>query len=354
MKVLIAPDSFKGTISNSKCAQAIAEGWLSLRNQDTVSCLPMADGGEGTLETIALKYPSAIRIPTKVSGNAFWLLLSDGTAIVELAIICGLTEHSTLDPLQASTFDLGLVLKEVIAHPEVVKILLALGGSASTDGGAGALMALGARLANTGGNSIGLGGVGLTELDAIDLTQMPSAPTGGVTCLTDVTNLLLGDTGSARVFSPQKGASEAQIGQLENGLRRLQEISGREDFAGAGAAGGTAFGLSLAWDIKIESGSQAVATIIGLESAIAESDLIITGEGKLDSQSYSGKVLGAVTQLAQRAGKQVLYCVGSSELPLNSQIISLVDIAPSLQAAMERPEEWLVRAGAELARRQKD
>ena len=350
MKVLIAPDSFKGTISSVECARAIADGWLSERPSDEIVLLPMADGGEGTLEAIQLGVSNAERISTEVAA-AFWILLPDGTAIVELANICGITHLAYLDPLNSSTFALGLVLKEVLANPDVKKLLIAVGGSASTDGGVGALIALGARILNRNGDSIELGGIGLQDIATIDLSSIPRAPAGGISCLTDVTNPLLGSRGSAQIFAPQKGADEEQVLLLERGLAHLKEIAERDDFPGAGAAGGTPFGLNLAWDISIESGALAVASTIGLPAAIDECDLVITGEGKLDSQSYFGKVVGTVAHLAERLNKSINYCVGSSDFPADSLTISLLDIAPSLKEAMQHPKEWLFNAGAELARR---
>ena len=350
MRVLIAPDSFKGTIGSVECAQAIAEGWLSKRPDDQVILLPMADGGEGTLEAIQFRDASATRVPTRVSSASFWLLLQDGTAIVELANICGITLLDRLDPLHSSTFALGTVLNEVISHPGVKKISIAVGGSASTDGGVGALIALGARILDKNGESIALGGAGLRDIASIDLVQIPIAPTGGITCLTDVRNPLLGELGSARIFAPQKGADLEQVLILEAGLSHLQVISKRDDFPGAGAAGGTPFGLNLAWNIGIESGALVVASLIGLPAAIDECDLVITGEGKLDSQSYFGKVLGSVTELATQAKRRVIYCVGSSELPSSASTIALVDLAPSLETAMQNPRTWLAKAGAELAK----
>ena len=350
MKVLIAPDSFKGTIGSVECARAIAEGWLSQRPDDQVILLPMADGGEGTLEAIQFRDASVTRVPTGVRSESFWLLLQDGTAIVELANICGITLLDRLDPLRASTFALGSVLNEVIIHPGVKKILIAVGGSASTDGGVGALIALGARIFDKSGESIALGGAGLLDIASIDLAQIPSAPVGGIVCLTDVRNPLLGEMGSARIFAAQKGADHSQVLILEAGLSHLQTISQQSDFPGAGAAGGTPFGLNLAWNIGIESGALVIASMIGLPAAIGDCDLVITGEGKLDSQSYFGKVLGSVTELATKAQRRVVYCVGRSDLPASSSTITLVDVAPTLKAAMENTREWLIEAGAELAR----
>jgi glycerate kinase len=354
VKVVIAPDSFKGTISNNDVARAIAEGWSIVRPFDEVILLPMADGGEGTLETISESQPDSVNIPTSADPGISWLLLKNGTAVVELARICGITLLKELDPMHSHTFAFGQVLKEAAADARVKRIVATVGGSASTDGGVGALIALGARFLNGEDESIHLGGIGLEDIASIDLSGITPPPVGGVICLVDVTNPLLGPSGSAHIFSPQKGASTDQINQLEEGLKHLKEISEQEDFVGAGAAGGTPFGLALGWKATIESGATEVAALVGLPEAIAVADVVITGEGRLDSQSSYGKVVGTVRQISARYKKKVLYCVGSSEDALGDDGVTLVDIAPSITDAMTNPELWLVKAGSELAKRVKN
>ncbi len=352
MKVVIAPDSFKGSISNFDAAQAIAEGWLSIRSGDEVVLAPMADGGEGTLETIAASQPDAVRVATSLSHGPIWLLLADGTAVVELASICGITLFKELKPMHSSTYYLGVALKEIAQDPRVERVVITVGGSASTDGGAGLLVGLGALLLDKDKRPIPLGGGGLLELETIELSTLVAAPRGGVTCLVDVTNSLLGSEGSAAVFGPQKGASPSHVVELEQGLRNLQRVANLPDFPGAGAAGGTPYGLSVAWDITLSSGALAVATMIGLGDAIANCNLVITGEGRLDSQSNSGKVVGTVAEIAQHHQKPIKYCVGSSESSLGECGVALVDLAPSLDEAMQNTYRWLVEAGKSLALQQ--
>lgn len=353
MKVVVAPDSFKGTITNFQAARAIASGWSVIRPHDEVILLPMADGGEGTLETIALSQQGAIRISTLFNQEIGWLLLKDGTAIVELASTSGITLLQTLDPMYAHTFIFGQVLKSAATDARVKRIVATVGGSASTDGGVGALIALGARFQSNTGESISFGGVGLHDIATIDLSEITPPPIGGVICLVDVTNPLLGSLGSAKIFAPQKGANADQVNQLEAGLEHFKKLSRQEDFSGAGAAGGTPFGLRLGWKATIESGAMVVASLIGLSGAIAEADIVITGEGRLDSQSSYGKVVGTVREIAIKRKKKVLYCVGSSEETLSEDGIALVDIAPSISDAMTDPDKWLMKAGSELARRVK-
>jgi glycerate kinase len=351
MKVVIAPDSFKGTITNFEVARAIAEGWSTVRPLDELTLLPMADGGEGTLETIAASQLDAVSVSLTVGNQISWLLLPDGTAIVELARICGITQLKDLDPMRSHTYLFGEALKSAALDSRVKQIVATVGGSASTDGGVGALIALGARFLNDKGELIQFGGIGLQDIASIDLVGMTLPPVGGVTCLVDVTNPLLGSTGSARIFSPQKGASADQVVQLEAGLAHFKKVTGQEDFAGAGAAGGAPFGLRLGWKVNIESGAMTIASLIGLPEAIAATDVVITGEGRLDSQSSFGKVAGTVRQIAEGQKKKVLYCVGSSEEDLGVDGIALVDIAPSITDAMTNPSKWLIQAAKELAQR---
>ena len=351
MKVVIAPDSFKGSISNFDAASAIAQGWSSIRPTDELILKPMADGGEGTLETIAFNNSNAIRVPIANHQSACWLLLEDGTAVVELASICGITLLTHLDPMNSNTYLFGAALKDAAMDPRVQRIVMCVGGSASTDGGAGALMALGARFLDRNGESIGLGGAGLQDLDSIDLADVVPMPTGGVTCLTDVRNFLLGPEGAAPVFAPQKGATDEQVIELESGLHRLQQVSQLTDFEGAGAAGGTPFGLSIGWRVEIQSGAEAIATLIGLPEALLDADLVITGEGRYDSQSLQGKVVGTVGELAASNQVPVRYCVGSSEKELGVQGVELVQIAPSAEDAINSSWHWLYQAGVLLAQR---
>ena len=349
MKVVIAPDSFKGSINNFDCAAALAEGWLSIRPLDKVILKPMADGGEGTLETIAASNPGALRMKLRGGARSYWLLLKDGTAIVELANICGITLLTKLDPMNAHTFALGEALKEVTEDSRVKRMIIAVGGSASTDGGVGALIALGAQFLNKYGQPICLGGVGLAQIATIDFSKMVSPPKEGVVCLVDVKNLLLGPSGAAEVFSPQKGASPTQVLDLEAGLAHLRELSGVSDFEGAGAAGGTPFGLILGWSTAISSGSESISSLIGLPEAIRAADLVITGEGRLDSQSFNGKVVGEIARLASDPYTKIAYCVGSNDLFGLANVIALVDLAPTVNDAIKDPQKWLVAAAANLA-----
>ena len=350
MKVVIAPDSFKGSLNNFDCARALAEGWSSIRPLDEVILKPMADGGEGTLETIAASNPGALRMQLRGGPRSYWLLLKDGTAIVELANICGITLLTKLDPMGAHTFALGEALKQAAEDSRVKRIIVAVGGSASTDGGVGALMALGAQFLNKQGEAISLGGTGLAEIASIDFSSIVKPPIAGVVCLVDVKNLMLGPLGAAQVFSRQKGATPLQVLELESGLEHWREISATPDFEGAGAAGGTPFGLSLGWPIMVGFGAESIASLIGLREAMQGAELVITGEGRLDSQSFNGKVVGEIVRLAADSNTKIAYCVGSSDLSELSNVIALIDLAPSIKDAVEEPKKWLTAAAALCAR----
>ncbi|RIX29975.1 glycerate kinase [Amnibacterium setariae] len=303
MRVVVAPDSFKGTIAAPEAAAAIVRGWLDVRPADDVRAMPMADGGEGTLDALATSLPEAVRLPVVVPGpddrpvTAAVLLLPDGTAVVELAATSGITLLDPLRPLTAHTRGFGAAIRAAL-DAGATRLLLAIGGSASTDGGTGALRELGARFLAADGSPVADGGAGLAALDRVDLRGLAAPPPGGVRVLTDVTSPLLGPEGAAAVFAPQKGADAADVALLEAALARLARLlPGDAAAPGAGAAGGTGFGL-LAWGAVLEPGAPAVAAVSGLPEAVRAADLVITGEGRFDGQSARGKVPTAVRDLA--------------------------------------------------------
>ena len=316
----------------------------------------MADGGEGTLDTFAAAVPGSIRMPLGVIGpdnrpvNAEWLLLPDGTAVVELAVASGLTLLDPLLPFDAHTFGFGqLIAAAVDAGAD--SLILAVGGSSSTDGGAGALTALGAELVDAAGAPIPLGNRGLAALDRANLGSARRAPSS-VVVLCDVRNPLLGPDGAAAVFGPQKGASLTDIPVLDANLARLAEVIGGDPtFPGAGAAGGTAYGL-LAWGAQLRSGAEEIAARTGLDAAIRSADLVITGEGRFDSQSASGKIPHHIAAVAGELGVEVALIAGLIQAPTTrfADAVSLTELAGSSAAALSDAERWLEAAGVHLAR----
>lgn len=365
--IVVAPDSFKGSASAAEVAAALAGGWAAERPGDRVVRAPMADGGEGTLDAFEAAIPGAVRHPVRVLGpddaevdaevDASWLMLPDGTAVVELAETSGLGRMPRLAPFAAHTVGFGQAIADAL-DAGARSLLLAIGGSASTDGGAGALTALGARFLDADGRDIPRGNLGLASVVRADLGGLAVLPPGGARILGDVTSPLLGPLGAAAVFGPQKGATERDVPVLEEGLRRLAEAlrtAGAEaDPAepGAGAAGGTGFGL-LVWGARMAPGAAAVGDALGLPSTIAEADAVITGEGRFDSQSASGKVPTYVAGLAHSAGASVLLAAGSIQAPTTgfADAVALADLAGSADAAIADPARWARAAGAALARR---
>jgi glycerate kinase len=357
--VLIAPDSFKGSISAAAAAAALASGWLAVRPGDQVTALPLADGGEGTLDVLAATVPGARWRRAQVTGpgggpvQCRWLQLPGGTAVVELARASGLPLLDRPDPLGAHTIGLGEVLARALDRG-ATRILAGLGGSASTDGGTGALTALGARFLDAAGRPLPPGGGALAALAGVDLRGLRPPPAGGVTCLADVTAPLLGPDGAAAVFGPQKGADAAQIALLEAGLARLAEVLGGDPAApGAGAAGGTGYGLAAAWGAVFAPGAAELARLAGLDRALAGTDLVITGEGRFDPTSLTGKTCGTVLAAAAAAGVPVALVAGqiSGAVPDGVETVALATLAGGTAAALASPRRWLRAAARHLAER---
>ena len=396
MRVLIAPDSFKGSLGAAAAAAALAQGWLSVRPGDQVDRLPLADGGEGTLDVLAATVPGArwhralvtgpggapviarwLELPAELPGRGNAVPVRHGrgaaarsrglpplgakTAVVELARASGLPLLARPDPLGAQTTGLGELLSRAL-DKGVERILVGLGGSAATDGGTGALAALGARFLAAAGEPLAPGGGALADLASADLTQLRPPPVGGVSCLTDVTAPLLGARGAAAVFGPQKGADGGQVARLEAGLARLAEVLGGEpDAPGAGAAGGTGYGLAAAWGAVLTPGAAELGRLAGLDRALAGADLVITGEGRFDETSMAGKTCGTVIAAAADAGVPVAVVAGQASdgvsarelglegIPTLAAVITLAELAGGTAAAMAGPRRWLRRAGGRLA-----
>src|SRR6516162_9459058 len=390
LRVLIAPDSFKGSASATAAAAALADGWLTVRPGDQVTRLPLADGGEGTLDVLAATVPGARWHRARVTGpggvpvTSRWLSVDPGErppwnppmacspvpssrglgpvgagersrwgriAVVELARASGLPLLARPDPMGAQTTGLGEVLGRAL-DAGADRILVGLGGSAATDGGAGALAALGARFLDAAGQSLPPGGGALAELARADLSRLRPPPAGGVTCLTDVIAPLLGPRGAAAVFGPQKGADGAQVARLETGLARLAALLGGDPAApGAGAAGGTGYGLAAAWAAVLTPGAAELSRLAGLDNALTSADLVITGEGRFDATSLTGKTCGTVIAAAAAAGVPVALVAGqiTGAEPGTARVVTLAALAGGTAAAQARPQRWLRRAARQLA-----
>ncbi|MGM1016998.1 MAG: glycerate kinase [Actinomycetota bacterium] len=359
-RIVIAPDSFKGTISAAGVADALAEGWLSVDQDAEIVRRPMADGGEGTLDAFAAALPDAQRMPVRVPGpdgvevDAFWLLLPDGTGVVELASTSGIEMlGERRAPWDADTSGFGRAIAAALDHG-VTRLVVGIGSSASTDGGLGLLRELGASFTDAQGADVPRGARGLTVLASADLSGLRPLPADGVRVLSDVTNPLLGASGAAAVFGPQKGLDGSDIDLVDAALGRWAEMLPAEPATpGAGAAGGTGFGL-LSWGAPLVPGSREVAGIVDLPAAVAEATLVITGEGSFDGQSAGGKAPAHVAELAAAAGVPVALVAGRIADDTDSSgfhaVASLTQLAGSSAAALADPARWLRAAGAALAR----
>jgi len=357
VRILVAPDSFKGTIGAAEAAAALASGWLSQRPGDGVACLPLADGGEGTLHVLAAAdataswHRSAATGPDGRTVTGCWLD-RDGVAFIELAQASGLPLMGALDPLGAQTTGTGELIADAL-DAGAQRIVITLGGSASTDGGSGALAALGVRFLDASGSELPPGGGALARLASADLTTLRRPPPGGVACLTDVRAPLLGPRGAAAVFGPQKGADASQVGLLEAGLARLAQVLGGDpDAEGAGAAGGTAYGFAAAWGASIAAGAAEICRVVGVDSELRRSDLVLTGEGRYDASSGDGKIVGVVLASAATAGIPAALVAGvidGDPPPGVAAAVELASLAGGPAAAMASPARWLEAAGQALA-----
>ncbi len=365
-RIVIAPDSFKGTADAASVVAALAAG---LGEGDEAVWMPMADGGEGTLDAIAQVVTGARRTPVRVTGpagfpvDAAWLWLPPGddaplgTGVVEIASTSGIELlGDQLRPWQASTLGFGQAIARALDHG-VSRLVLGLGSSASTDGGAGLLTALGARFTDDIEMSIAGGAEGLADATTADLTRRRGLPERGVEVLSDVTNPLLGPDGAAAVFGPQKGIDD--VARADAGLARFAEVVGAAAgesapdpaVPGAGAAGGAGYGL-LAWGASIVSGAERVAELIGLREAIAGADLVVTGEGSYDGQSAAGKVPSHVAALAREAGVPIALVAGridgEADVSGFSRAVSLTELAGSSESAIAAPGYWLTEVARVL------
>lgn len=324
MKIVIAPDSFKESVSAPDAAAAIARGVKAACPGAHTVCVPMADGGEGTVEAVLAatggkEQQLTVNDALGHKVDAIWGLLDDGTAVIEMAAAAGLEliSPSKRDPMRASSHGVGeLILAAVNAG--ATRIILGLGGSATNDGGAGMLTALGVRLLDSDGRSLPPGGGALGALASINTHGLdPRLATLRIDIASDVDNPLCGPEGASHVFGPQKGASPEQVITLDQMLAHFADICaqhlGRDHRheSGAGAAGGLGFAAKAFLQAHFRPGVDIVAELGGLAKAIEGATLVFTGEGRIDAQTLRGKTPAGVARIAQRAGVPVVALAGS-------------------------------------------
>lgn len=366
MKILVAPDKFKGSLSAVAAVAAITRGLRAVWPDAEITAAPIADGGEGFAEALCVALGGAWvetraldPLGREVAARYAWVE-AEQLAIIEMSEASGLWRLTKDEraPLRANTFGTGQLMRHAVERG-ARKILVGLGGSATTDGGVGMAAALGYEFLTSDGEELELIPgklIALTRIqsgNAIDLPEIIAA------C--DVQNPLLGPRGTAHIFSPQKGASAADIVALEGGLSALADAVTTDlgcdfrDTPGAGAAGGIAFGLMSFCGAKVCSGFDLVAETLRLEERIAASDLVITGEGRIDGQTLEGKGPAGVAALARRHGKPVLALAGSvaenaAVHALFDATCAIIDEPVTLDAAMTRGAEFLERAATRAAR----
>ncbi|KIH77242.1 glycerate kinase [Geoalkalibacter ferrihydriticus] len=332
MKILIAPDSYKESLSAAQVAEQIEAGFREIFPLADYRRLPLADGGEGTVEALVAATGGKI-VEVAVSGplsekvRAFFGSFNSGqSAVIEIAAASGLelVPQASRNPLRTTTFGSGQLIRAALDRG-ARHLIIGLGGSATCDGGAGMLQALGAKLLDRHGRQIGPGGAALADLARIDVTTLDERLRHcRIEAACDVDNPLLGEKGAAAVFAPQKGATAEMVAQLEANLGHFAEIVKGAlgvDIAatpGGGAAGGLGAALRAFLDAGLRPGIDIVSETLGLEQAIMQADLILVGEGRMDSQSLQGKAPLGVARLAQRRGKPVIAIAGSLAADMDS------------------------------------
>ena len=370
MKLVIAPDSFKESLSARAVAEAIAAGWARVYPDAELLLCPMADGGEGTVDALLSATGGKLQ-QTRVSGplgdpvEAHWGLLPNAQAIIEMAEASGLhlVEPGRRDVLAASSHGTGELIRAAL-DAGVRRIVLGLGGSATNDGGAGLLAALGVRFLDREGQELPLGGAALARLSQIDLTGLDTRLAQvEVMVAADVDNPLCGPRGASAVFGPQKGASPEQVVQLDEALAHYADVMAAtlgedlRDLPGVGAAGGLGFAARAVLRAGFRPGVELVAELSGLAQAVQGADLVITGEGRLDGQSLHGKTPVGVARIARAAGVPVIALAGSLgdgyQRLYAEGIDAAFSLAPgplSLEQAMQQAADQLSARAADLAR----
>ena len=344
MKILIAPDSFKESLEALDVCHAIQAGFSQVFPDADYKLLPMADGGEGTSAVLSYVLGGRwkeVRVhdPLMRPISAKYVLLPDATAIIEIAQACGLHLLTVAErnPVIASSYGVGELIADALDEG-VKRIIIALGGSATNDAGLGMLTALGMTFYDSDENILAQGGGSLSSLQRLEATSFHAGvleTVFEVAC--DVTNPLYGESGASVIFGPQKGASPQQVNDLDQALHHFAAICeqhGYQDYqkiSGAGAAGGLGYALMSFCQAELKSGFDTVAKVTNLSQYIADADLVITGEGKLDAQSAMGKVAGGISQIAKASHTPVIAICGSVDSLEPAQSSQFDIIMPSIQ-----------------------
>ncbi len=367
MRVLLAPDSFGGSLTAAEAATAMAEGWARGEPGDTAVLLPLADGGTGFVEVLhtargGTRHEVEVTGPLGTPTRATWLEL-DGTAYLESASACGLhlvDERTPRTAASATSRGVGELMAAGAGHGPSA-IVVGLGGSACTDGGAGMLAALGAVARDADGDALPDGGGALARAARLDGLADVRARFGGLDLVVaaDVDHVLTGPEGAAAVFGPQKGADEATVGALDAALTTWAAVlgDGLADLPGAGAAGGLGVALA-ALGARRVAGGELVREVAGLDEALARADLVVTGEGRLDAQSLHGKLVSVVAARAREQGVPCIALAGQVDMSTGEAleaglegVYSVAADAGSVEAALTEPAARLADLAEGVAKR---
>jgi len=371
LKILIAPDSFKESLTSIEVADYLKEGFKKADKNFEITKLPLADGGEGTVKSLVAATDGKImkKEVTDPLGNkveAIYGILGDGkTGVIEMATASGLplVPKDKRNPLKTTTYGTGELIKAALDQG-CTKLIIGIGGSATNDCGVGMAQALGGKFLDEDGKQIGYGGQYLKDIEKIDLSQLDSRISETeieVAC--DVDNPLYGKNGAAYIYGPQKGASKDQVKELDQGLKHIAEIIkddlGKEvnEIPGAGAAGGLGAGLSAFLDAKLRPGIKIVMEASKLREKMKKVDLVVTGEGKIDGQTASGKTPVGVSRIAKKEELPVIAVAGTigedAEKVYDEGIdflYSVIDKPMTLKEAIDNADELLIKTGYNLGK----
>jgi len=371
MKIVIAPDSYKGSLSALEVGKAMRQGILKVNPAIETILVPMADGGEGTVQSLidasgGKIIEITVHDPLYRKINAFYGIMGDGkTAVIEMAAASGLPlfRPEERNPLKTTTYGTGELIEDAIKNG-CSKVILGLGGSATNDGGIGMAQALGVQFFDKKGNKIGLGGGELSKIESIDLSKVNHKiyETEFIAAC-DVDNPLCGINGASHVYGRQKGASEQEVISLDKGLEHFAEVAEKQfnlnykDYPGAGAAGGLGYAVMLFLKGKLERGIDIVCLTTGLAEKMEGADLVITGEGRIDSQTAFGKTPFGVAQIAKQKNIPVVALAGSLGENYKSLynkgfdgIFCLIDKPMSLEEAIDNSKELIENATESIVR----
>ncbi|MDW1109605.1 glycerate kinase [Mannheimia haemolytica] len=371
MKIVIAPDSFKESLTALEVAQAIQQGFARVFPEAEYQLVPMADGGEGSVQSLvdathgSLQKISVIAPLANEVEGFFGLSGDQKTAFIEMAAASGLhlVPMEQRNPLVTTSYGTGQLIKAAL-DLGVEKIILGIGGSATNDGGVGMLQALGAKFLNAEQREIGFGGEALSQIQQIDLSGLDSRLKQvefEVAC--DVDNPLCGERGASAIFGPQKGATAEMVKTLDHALLHFAETVKSQlgieiaEKAGAGAAGGMGGGLLLLPNVTLRSGVQIILEATDLAEKLVDADLVVTGEGRMDAQSIAGKTPIGVAKVAKQFGKPVIAIVGSlkEDYPVVYQhgidaVFPIIRQVSNLEAVLKSGKENLISTAENVAR----